>query len=107
MSVALLLLSMMNDHRSVLLIHDPELSIIAQTHANAMDRRGRLWHQSMRNIKGYRFVGENIARADSPESVMKMWMRSPGHRANIKSKRYTHAGIGHSGRYWCVCFGGG
>ncbi|HQO03216.1 MAG TPA: CAP domain-containing protein [Spirochaetota bacterium] len=45
-------------------------------------------------------VGENIAMhyGTSPEEVavnlMKGWMNSPGHRANILKKSYSHVGVG-------------
>lgn len=39
-------------------------------------------------------VGENIAYgAVSADRMMSMWMRSPGHRANILSSRFTHIGV--------------
>ena len=40
-------------------------------------------------------VGENIAYgAVSADQMMAMWMKSPGHRANILSSRFTHLGVG-------------
>ena len=50
----------------------------------------------------YKYAGENIAAGQpSAESVMKSWMNSPGHKANILNKNYTHIGIGHvtGGKY--------
>ena len=39
-------------------------------------------------------VGENIAAgAVTADQMMAMWMRSPGHRANILSSRFTHIGV--------------
>ena len=40
--------------------------------------------------------GENIvmASSDSPETLMNLWMNSPGHRANILSPHYRSIGIG-------------
>ena len=39
-------------------------------------------------------VGENIAAgAVSADQMMAMWMRSPGHRANILNSRFTHIGV--------------
>lgn len=41
-------------------------------------------------------VGENIAAGTStPEDVMKCWMDSPGHRANILRKNYKELGVGY------------
>lgn len=48
----------------------------------------------------YIFVGENIAfgkvgqQNTNPKSVMKDWMNSEGHKANILSKNYSYIGIG-------------
>jgi uncharacterized protein YkwD len=43
-------------------------------------------------------IGENIAwgsgRTSSPRRVVRAWMRSPGHRANILSRSFKHIGIG-------------
>ncbi len=55
----------------------------------------------------YRSAGENIARGyRTPKEVMKGWMSSPGHRANILNRKYTHIGVGHvaSGNYWTQQF---
>lgn len=44
----------------------------------------------------YRSSGENIAYGQtSPEAVMKGWMNSSGHRANILNSSFTSIGIGH------------
>jgi uncharacterized protein YkwD len=43
-------------------------------------------------------IGENIAWGSrgnaSPRSIVRAWMRSPGHRANILSRSFKHIGIG-------------
>jgi uncharacterized protein YkwD len=49
--------------------------------------------------RGRRYViGENIAwgtgTVSTPASIVRSWMRSPGHRANILSPRYREIGIG-------------
>ena len=44
----------------------------------------------------YNIVGENIAAGQtSCEMVMKQWMDSPGHRANILNKKYKYLGVGY------------
>lgn len=61
---------------------------------------------------GIRFnrAGENIAWGQtSPEQVMKAWMNSDGHRANILDPNFTEIGVGHyqnsKGRnYWVQLF---
>ena len=57
-------------------------------------------------------IAENIAAGQSTaSSVMKGWMNSPGHRANILNCRYTALGVGYAkggsyGHYWTQDFGG-
>lgn len=49
--------------------------------------------------------GENIAMGFyDVTSVMKAWMNSKGHRANILEADYTHLGVGHYGTYWVQHF---
>lgn len=58
----------------------------------------------------YRTAGENIAMGQTtPEQVMKGWMNSPGHRANILKASFTEIGVGvaknSGGRlYWTQQF---
>jgi uncharacterized protein YkwD len=50
-------------------------------------RRARRWH-----------VGENIAwgvgRLATARAIVRSWMNSPGHRANILNRRFRHVGVG-------------
>jgi len=57
----------------------------------------------------YMGAGENIAKGQrTPEEVVKDWMNSPGHRANILNKNYTKLGVGcyksGSTYYWAQMF---
>ena len=55
----------------------------------------------------YRSAGENIAMGQrTPEEVVRGWMNSPGHKANILSSDFTHIGIGYdkNGNYWTQQF---
>ena len=57
-----------------------------------------------------KMCGENIATGGTTASaVMKQWMNSSGHRANILGEDYTSIGIGvvkyGSSYYWVQCFG--
>ena len=58
----------------------------------------------------YTAAGENIAKGQqSPESVMRAWMNSSGHRANILNSGYDQIGVGFvtDGRgttYWVQQF---
>jgi uncharacterized protein YkwD len=57
-------------------------------------------------------IAENIAAGQATASaVMKSWMNSPGHRANILNCSYRHLGVGYAkggsyGHYWTQDFGG-
>ncbi len=54
----------------------------------------------------YRTAGENIAKGQTtPEAVVKAWMNSQGHRANILNASFTEIGVGYaSGNYWTQMF---
>ena len=55
----------------------------------------------------YKSAGENIAKGyKTPDAVVKGWMNSPGHRANILSSSFTHIGVGYveKGNYWTQMF---
>ena len=82
---------------------DPELIRSARRHATWMTVNRSLRHTSDP-------VAENIAmgQRDSDE-VVRDWMRSPGHRANILNGRYRRIGVAAycmpEGRiYWCQQF---
>ncbi len=68
----------------------------------------RMSHQSQRPILNAchaRQVGENVAYGNvSADTMMSMWMHSPGHRANILKRSFTHIGVAavqtSSGRWW-------
>ena len=55
----------------------------------------------------YKSAGENIAQGyTTAEAVVKGWMNSSGHRANILNANYTKIGIGYEakGNYWTQMF---
>ena len=55
----------------------------------------------------YRTAGENIARGQrTPSEVVKAWMNSSGHRANILNSAFTKIGVGYvkDGNYWTQMF---
>lgn len=55
----------------------------------------------------YKSAGENIAQGQrTPQEVVKAWMDSPGHRANILNAQFTHIGVGYvaNGNYWTQQF---
>lgn len=55
----------------------------------------------------HKSAGENIAKGQkSAAEVVKEWMDSEGHRANILSKNFTNIGVGYvkDGNYWTQMF---
>lgn len=88
----------------------PVLTQKAQKWAEWMAKNNKMVHADPR-APGFGYGGENIAMGQSDiDEVMNAWMNSPGHRKNILSKNYTHAGFGYArfnGRtFWCANFGG-
>ncbi|MBU5210055.1 MULTISPECIES: CAP domain-containing protein [Heyndrickxia] len=92
---------------------DNELSKVARVKSNDMATNKYFDHTSptygspfdMMKKFGIKYstAGENIAMGQrTPEEVMKAWMNSDGHRANILNKNYTHIGVGYvaNGNYW-------
>jgi uncharacterized protein YkwD len=65
------------------------------------------------SAQGYEwsYAGENIAAGQpTPEAVVKSWVESPGHCANIMNPSYVHMGVaratgGSYGVYWAQEFG--
>ncbi|WP_114559335.1 CAP domain-containing protein [Desertihabitans aurantiacus] len=70
----------------------------AERQAAAMAKSKRMYHQSLKPILTeckLSAVGENVAVGyTSGSSVVKAWMGSSGHRANILNSRYTRIGVG-------------
>jgi uncharacterized protein YkwD len=82
---------------------DRELSKIAVDHAAKLARRGVLAHDVGDGDPSDRVdaaglvaseVGENAARATTLPLLHRALWRSPSHRANLLSQRFTHAGVG-------------
>jgi len=101
------------------LMHGSCIDRKAETWSRTMAARNMFRHQSAWGILracDRRTAGENIAmsggRTMTPATVVRMWMKSPGHRANILNKRYRTMGLGawtsvSSGRmYVAQTFGG-
>jgi uncharacterized protein YkwD len=95
------------------LIEDPRLSSAATGHSHDMDARNYFEHVSpggqtlLMRIQASGFIpngsvgytlGENIAWGTlwlgTPHGIVKAWMASPGHRANILNGSYRYTGIG-------------
>ena len=86
--------------------HSPELSKVARAKSQDMADKNYFSHTSptygdpftMMKSFGikYRTAGENIAKGYySAESVVKGWMNSSGHRANILNPSFNKIGVGY------------
>jgi uncharacterized protein YkwD/stress response protein SCP2 len=100
---------------------DTLLTDAAQAHSDDMVARAFYSHTSPDGRQPWdraaaagserRTIGENIACGQrSPTEVVRGWMNSPGHRANILKPDFTHIGIGlagggTAGTYWTQLFG--
>lgn len=100
-------------------IKDSKLSELARLKSEDMQKNNYFDHtspkygspfQMMKKFGvNYRRAGENIAKGQrSPGAVVKAWMNSPGHRANILNKNFNKIGVGaHEYRgtiYWTQMF---
>ncbi|KOV58019.1 stress protein [Streptomyces sp. NRRL WC-3618] len=100
---------------------DAPLTRAAQAHSTDMVVRAfyshtgpdgsQPWDRAAAAGSARRTIGENIACGQrSPAEVVEGWMNSPGHRANILKREFTHIGIGFAGggkagTYWTQLFG--
>ncbi|WP_246203842.1 CAP domain-containing protein [Pallidibacillus pasinlerensis] len=96
---------------------DPALSNVALKKSQDMEQNNYFSHTSptygspfdmIRDFGiDYKSAGENIAQGQkTPEEVVKAWMNSEGHRANILNANFTHIGVGfeESGYHWTQMF---
>lgn len=116
-SAAAATLCLVNDERARFgepaLIEDARLSSAAAGHSRDMDALNYFEHVSpggqtlLMRIQASGFIpngnvgytlGENIAWGTlwlgTPNAIVKAWMASPGHRANIVNRSYRYTGIG-------------
>jgi uncharacterized protein YkwD len=100
---------------------DLRLAAAAQDHSADMVRRAffahespdgrQVWDRAVAAGYAYRKVAENIAAGQrTAEEVVRGWMGSPGHRANILDGDLTQIGVGRAdggsyGVYWTQVFG--
>jgi uncharacterized protein YkwD len=105
------------------LVWDETLGSVARAHSADMAKRGFFNHTNPSGLDPfermkkagykYRSAGENIAAGyDTPETVVKAWLKSKGHCKNIMSAKFTELGIGYVededsdwGYYWTEDFG--
>jgi uncharacterized protein YkwD len=85
---------------------DDKLTLAARAHSQDMADKGFFSHTGSNgsnpgdriSATGYDWstYGENIAAGyTTPESVVRGWMESPGHRANILNRDVRELGVGH------------
>ncbi len=100
---------------------DAKLARVAAAHSRDMAAHNYFSHASRNGDSpfdrmkeaGYRYssAGENIAAGyRTPSSVVKAWLKSPGHCKNIMRRGYTELGVGFAaggyyGSYWTQDFG--
>lgn len=123
-SVESAVLSLVNKERAAAgcraLTVNSKLSSAARKYSDTMARSGNMSHTgpdgstmtSRVEAAGYRWsrLGENIARGQAnAAAVMKAWMNSPGHKANILNCQFREIGIGFhkgdGGPWWTQNFG--
>ncbi|WP_328429203.1 CAP domain-containing protein [Streptomyces sp. NBC_00443] len=102
----------------------PALAKAAQRHSADMARHNFVGHDGSNGstmvtraraagYTGFSSLAENVAAGQkSAAAVVKGWMRSPGHRANILNCSLKHLGVGYvkksntaHGTYWTQDFG--
>ena len=86
---------------------DPELGRVARVHAQAMARKGYIYHQSHSQLGGrvtrWVTLGENVGVGSTVRSLHRAFMNSPGHRANVLYSSFRNVGVGTTkrhGRLW-------
>jgi uncharacterized protein YkwD len=110
---------LVNEHRARIgcaaLAWDGAAGAAARAHTDDMVRRGYFSHVSPEggNVGTrvtaaggrWRAVAENIASGQpTAETVVRGWLSSQGHRANIENCVYTRQGVGHRDRVWTHVF---
>ena len=82
----------------------PDLNHKASMWASRMRDRCQISHSRLADgaPAGWRKLGENVGRGGSVGAVHNAYLNSPGHRANIMDRAYTHVG---AGAVWGNCNG--
>lgn len=126
---AVTMLKLVNAQRAKVGVHPlvlcARLTAASQKYARVMARTGHFdhsgpdgrqpWERGAAEGYGYRTYGENIAAGqDSVRDVMRAWVNSPGHYANLVNGSFTHLGVGRAASsqsrlspYWVQNFGAG
>ena len=98
-------------HNLKALSFDPDLASAAKIRSRELNTR---FSHTRPNGQSYtslhsKIKGENIAGGQTtPQQVVRAWMNSPPHRANILNSKYSTIGIGYTksnNHYWVQLFG--
>lgn len=97
------------------LLKDGIITILAQSWAESMAKNDMMGHGDFNGrikhaVDNFDAAGENVA-AGQPTiaQVMKAWMNSPPHKANILNTQFNRIGVGIAKSstgmiYWCLDF---
>lgn len=98
------------------LVGEKKLAQVAVRRATHCARKNQIshsgWVEALRHGGlriGARAYGENLAYGqDRAADVVRDWVESPGHRANILSRKFVRIGVGvaegYGDRFWCQIF---
>lgn len=78
------------------LIVKSDLAAVARSHSAEMAEAGTIYHNGslMRQVRGWREIGENVGMGPDVDTLHEAFMRSESHRANIERATYNEVGIG-------------
>ena len=98
-----------DNHNRVELRKTKCLQRFANRQAERMAKQRRLFHQQLGPIQrrcGVGYVGENVAVGTiSAKQMVRLWMNSSGHRANILLRKYRLTGVAArkaGGQWWAA-----
>lgn len=82
-----------------------DLTAVARAWAASMARSNNLRHNPRlaSQVRGWRYVGENVGVGGTVSSLHAAFMGSPGHRANVLDRDFRQVGVGvvmSGGRMW-------
>lgn len=85
------------------LLSDAQLTLLAERHNREMLREQRISHEHFDErfaLTGSLRCVENVSRnLRTPEAVVRNWLASPDHRANLLDPKVTHAGVAFGDHY--------
>ena len=81
--------------KSINILEDTALQKIDEIESTQKAEHGSNWSVKIKEkVPNYKEVGENMAQGyDDVESLVKAWLESPLHKANILNPNYTKTGI--------------